>query len=366
MSARWVRLAGGFLLAAALGPGRAHGAASIGSARFEQDASGLVRISYRLDNPENRQFDVSLSLSRDGGRIFALLPRALAGDIGTVAGSGPKLITWDVDKDYPGLSCRDCVFAVEGTPAEERAGIEWVFIPGGSFLMGSEAGEADDEKPVHRVTVKGLYMAKTEVTNKQYRACVSAGACSPAHVADGTCYVYSGSAWKQGDLPASFQGDGQPVVCVDWSQAKAFSAWVGARLPTEAEWEYAARSAGKDWAYPWGDEQASCSRAVMDDGGVGCGRDSTWPVCSKPAGNTEQGLCDMAGNVWEVTQDWYHGSYDGAPVDGSAWESPRGSGRVFRGGSWSLPAGNARTAFRYYRDAGRSYDLLGLRPARSR
>ncbi len=351
-------------LAAALGS-RAEGAA-IGAARFEQDASGLVRISYRLDNPENKEFDVALSLSRDGGRSFELSPKALSGDVGAVSGSGAKLITWEVEKDYPELSGRDFVFAVEGTPrktAAERAGIEWVLIPGGSFMMGSQRGESN-EQPVHRVTVRSFYMAKTEVTNKQYRACVEAGTCAPAHASDGSCYVPDGGRWKLGTLPASFQGDDQPVVCVDWEQAKAFSAWIGGRLPSEAEWEYAARSGGKDQAYPWGNERATCARAVMDDGGAGCGRNSTWPACSKPAGKTAQGLCDMAGNVWEWTQDWHHGSYNAAPSDGSAWESPAGSYRVLRGGSWYFDAGYARSALRGYGGPGYRGDDYGFRPSR--
>ncbi len=237
---------------------------------------------------------------------------------------------------------------VSGGPAARPAGagdagIEWVPIPGGSFMMGSDGAESD-EKPVHRVSVKPFQMAKTEVTNKQYRACVSAGACS---------------------APGSYAGgDDHPVVNVDWEQARKFSEWVGGRLPTEAEWEYAARGAGKDYKYPWGNEDATCDRAVMDDGGNGCGRHSTWPVCSKPDGNTEQGLCDMAGNVWEWTRDWHHGSYNGAPNDGSAWESPEGSHRVLRGGSWYNDAGYARSALRHYSGPGLRDVGLGFRPSR--
>ncbi|HQE74101.1 MAG TPA: SUMF1/EgtB/PvdO family nonheme iron enzyme [Myxococcota bacterium] len=235
----------------------------------------------------------------------------------------------------------------------ETADISWVRIPGGSFNMGSNDGD-DDEKPVHRVTVPTFEMSKTAVTFKQYRACVSAGGCTPAHVDDGTCWIWNGSKWEQGRLPSSFQGDEQPVVCVDWDQAQAYARWADARLPTEAEWEYAARSGGQNWKYPWGNENATCDRAVMYESDNGCGRRSTWPVCSKPRGNTVQGLCDMAGNVWEWVQDWYHNSYNGAPTDGSAWEKPTGSNRVNRGGS-------GRGLARYVRAANRSSDLPGNR-----
>ena len=239
----------------------------------------------------------------------------------------------------------------------------WCLIPGGSFNMGSNDGD-DDERPVHSVTVRTFEMSKTAVTFRQYRACVSAGGCTPAHVDDGTCWIWNGSKWEQGRLPSSFQGDEQPVVCVDWDQAQAYARWAGGRLPTEAEWEYAARSGGRDWKYPWGNENATCERAVMDDGGNGCGRNSTWPVCSKPRGNTTQGLCDMAGNVWEWVQDWFHNSYNGAPTDGSAWEKPTGSSRVFRGGSWYDYARRVRAANRLDNSPGYRNVDLGFRVAR--
>ena len=228
--------------------------------------------------------------------------------------------------------------------ANAAVAIKWVTIPGGSFSMGSGNG---DEGPVHSVTIKSFQMAKTLVTVAQYRACVDAGACTAP---DGGAYCNFG---------VSGRAD-HPVNCVDWNQAKTFSKWVGGRLPSEAEWEYAARSAGKDWKYPWGDEAATCETAVIS----GCTSNGTAPVCSKPAGNTKQGLCDMAGNAWEWVQDWYHNSYEGAPTDGSAWESPTGSRRVIRGGSWGGGAGDARSAGRNSGAPGLRNDFLGFRPAR--
>jgi formylglycine-generating enzyme len=133
-----------------------------------------------------------------------------------------------------------------------------------------------------------------------------------------------GSAARKGGNWAKEDRWDHPVNCVAWDQAVAFASWAGGRLPSEAEWEYAARSGGRTQTYPWGDEAPSCERAIMPmtvrDFDGSCEKSGTWPVCSKPLGNTAQGLCDMAGNVWELVQDKYHSTYAGAPTDGSAWD----------------------------------------------
>ncbi|MFI5363638.1 MAG: formylglycine-generating enzyme family protein [Elusimicrobiota bacterium] len=239
----------------------------------------------------------------------------------------------------PPIAAKAVIAAATGA-APGKAGILWISIPGGTFTMGSDSG-ASDEKPRHRVTVWGFQMAKTLVTNKQYKICVDAGACAPPAHQD-----------------AAFDGDDQPVVGVDWNQAKAFSEWAGGRLPTEAEWEYAARGAGKDVRYPWGDEPATCERAVIR----GCAT-ATAPVCSRPAGNTEQGLCDMAGDAWEWVQDWYHLTYIGAPEDGSAWED-EDQYRAVRSSSWSDDAAAARATLRSHAEQDFRNRFLGFRPVR--
>jgi len=225
--------------------------------------------------------------------------------------------------------------------AGHKASVEWITIPGGSFLMG--AGDVGADAAPHRVAVRTFQLARTEVTRAQYKTCVDAGACA-VPVCD----------WP----PARGEGT-LPVTCVDWDGANKFSAWAGGRLPSEAEWEYAARGAGGARQYPWGDRNPDCSLAVL----AGCGAGPA-PACSKPAGNTPQGLCDMAGNVWEWVRDWYHGSYDGAPADGSAWEVPAGPYRVNRGGSWGTGPDLARSAYR--RIPGRPGGDLGFRPAKDR
>jgi formylglycine-generating enzyme required for sulfatase activity len=150
-----------------------------------------------------------------------------------------------------------------------------------------------------------------------------------------------------------------------WEQAKGYCTWLAEttgepwRLPTEAEWEKAARGACSVWGapedepcaaatpvHPWGNAFATCAEAVLQEGGDGCGTGGTLPVGSRPAGASVYGAFDLAGNVWELCEDDYHGSYAGAPVDGSAWTDPPGPGVVFRGGSFQTGWPNQRSTDR--------------------
>jgi formylglycine-generating enzyme required for sulfatase activity len=149
---------------------------------------------------------------------------------------------------------------------------------------------------------------------------------------------------------------------VDWYQANQYAKFMaaqpgfeGARLPSEAEYEYAATSGGKNEEYPKSNEDANCDKAAMSgNGGYGCGTNGTMPVCSKPAENTAPGMCDMVGSVWEWIEDTYQGSYVGAPTDGSAVEMA-GSSRVLRGGPFY------RYGARYLRADYRNFDDPGYR-----
>ena len=241
--------------------------------------------------------------------------------------------------------------ASAASAAAGKAGLTWIALPAGSLQMGSTKGE-DDEKPVHPVTLSAFAMSKTEVTVDQYAVCVKAGRCTVPG---------SGSYANWG---VDGRGD-HPVNHVDHGQSAAFCAWAGGRLATEAEWEYAGRSGGRDQEYPWGDAAATCQRAVMDEGGNGCGEGRTWPVCSKAAGNTAQGLCDMAGNVWEWVSDWYASDYYQSSPSTNPSGAASGSYRVHRGGGWISSAAYLRASRRLSCSPGYRYYYLGFRCVRS-
>ena len=232
-----------------------------------------------------------------------------------------------------------------------KGGLKWVLIPGGRFMMGSENGSGS-EKPVHTVTVNIFRMSMTEVTVGQYRSCVQDGACV-ATSSEGYC------TWGQTSR------DDVPMNCMTWSKARTFCRWANGRLPSESEWEYAARSGGKNIKYPWGDQEPSCERVAMKSGNkMGCGY-SAWPVCAKSAGKTTHGLCDMSGNMAEWVEDTWHPNYKGAPTDGSAWASnaSRSGWRVMRGGALNDPISYLSTTYR--KSSSGTYYFYGFRCAKS-
>ncbi|MBI5245092.1 MAG: SUMF1/EgtB/PvdO family nonheme iron enzyme [Elusimicrobia bacterium] len=196
---------------------------------------------------------------------------------------------------------------------------EMILIPGGEFHMGP---------------LNPFYMDKHETTAGEYGACVLARGCSKPDAGD-RC---------NGGRPGF---EKHPINCVDWERALAYCSWAGKRLPSEAEWEYAARSRAQERLYPWGEEAADCARAVMNEHGLGCGRGGTWPVCSKPLGDTAQGLCDMAGNVWEWTAD-----------------RREGGRRSMRGGSFGSYAVSCRSGLRHGNFPDYASPDLGFRCAR--
>jgi len=203
---------------------------------------------------------------------------------------------------------------------------DMVYVPAGEFIMGSH--QRSNEQPVHAVYLDAFYIDKTEATNAQYRACVEAGLCRAPTICD----------WGEPTYEDPSKID-HPVVCVSWNDAKAYCEWAGKRLPTEAEWEKAAR--GTDGrTYPWG-EGIDCDRAQYS----GCGG-QTVPVGSKPKGGSPYGALDMAGNVWEWVADWYDSGYYSRSPERNPLGPDSGELRVLRGGSWVYIPTSVRCAIR--------------------
>jgi antitoxin component YwqK of YwqJK toxin-antitoxin module len=208
--------------------------------------------------------------------------------------------------------------------------IEWVRLEGGKYQMGHV--DARGNRP-RKVSVSPFYLSRTEVTVEQYRKCVDARACIAPRTGSVCNWGLSGRA-------------AHPVNCVSWDQADAFAKWAKARLPTQEEWEYAARSGGKTQDYPWGNAPATCAFAVLHEKDDGCGQNRTWRACSKERGVSQQGICDLAGNV-------------------SEWVSTKKKKyRVFRGGSWNSVARQLRVYVQRAAQPKSQTPILGFRVAR--
>lgn len=237
-------------------------------------------------------------------------------------------------------------------------GMTQLYIPAGKFQMGTSTdGDfiGEDEFPLHEVFLSSFWMDKTEVTNAQYQQCIQAGACRPPYeLASETRQSYF-------DNPDFAE---YPVIQVDWEQANAYCQWAGRRLPTEAEWEKAARGE-TERTFPWagtGKGPLFANFDVDDD----WPNADTWQVGKTLAGASPYKIMDLAGNVYEWVTDWYAADY----YQQSRAENPtgpeQGVARVIRGGAWSSDWIFLRTASRlfYYPD-GHSNDI-GFRCAQSK
>jgi len=270
----------------------------------------------------------------------------------------------DTDTDSDTDTGEDAGVPMTPGDYDDPTSLAWALVDGGTFMQGSESTVGPAvfaETPAHEVNVATFEMMRTEVTASQYAQCVLAEVCEEPLIAVEGNTVLSQCNWLL------WGRDDHPVNCVNVYAAEKYCAWIGARLPSESEWEYAARSGGQDNEYPWGEEEPSCDLAIMSAGNYqyGCGLGHTWPVCSKTAGNTEQGLCDMAGNVKEWMPDCWYADYYGAPTDGSAWIISACEDNVLRGGDYRASSNGFRTRIRYYNPSFGRGDSFGFRCARS-
>jgi len=304
------------------------------------------------------------------------------GDLDVVeAGFEGKTEVWLNKTPFPAVPPRNASLGDTWTrPAD---GMVMVYVPGGEFQMGSDDDEVDaalemcqayyvppcerawfeNEQPVHPVVLDGFWLDPTEVTNAQYRRCVEAGACSSPKQSDSdTRQAYYGDSAY----------DDYPVVQVTWGQGDAYCRWAGGRLPTEAEWEWAARGP-EGRRYPWGEEYDGTRLNSCD---VNCGYEwaedafddgygDTAPVGSYPDGASWCGALDLAGNVWEWTADWY-GEYSTERQSNPAGPSS-GTSRALRGDAADGTRAVSRAAARHGMKPGRAYEYTGFRcvvPAR--
>ncbi|MFC1718367.1 formylglycine-generating enzyme family protein [Candidatus Poribacteria bacterium] len=235
-----------------------------------------------------------------------------------------------------------------------------VLIPAGEFQMGDAFSEGGiDERPIHTVYMDAFYIAAYEVTNAQYRRFVQA---TGHRAPEGWSYV--NGEWRLGFKPwldTNFNGDDQPVLCVSWEDAKAYCEWAGKRLPTEAEWEKAARGGLVGKKFPWGDEDPDGTQCNFADRNAGDGYQYASPVGGfAPNG---YGLYDMAGNVWEWCSDWYDPSYYSDSFKENPTGPSSGTSRVLRGGSWNLNPYYMRVSFRFPGVPKYSHNFVGFRCA---
>jgi formylglycine-generating enzyme required for sulfatase activity len=248
---------------------------------------------------------------------------------------------------------------------DEAAMVE---VPAGPFLRGSTSADMDgdfkecvrvegddcsrawfeDEGPRQSITVDAFWIDLHEVTNAQYESCVVSGGCAPVDAS--ACEVWGEGGWMPAErdwVLNRLGGARFPRVCVTWHEAAAYCAWAQKRLPTEAEWEKAAR--GTDARrYPWGAEEANCTRAQMKigDGADGCGKQGTAEVGSFAAAKSPYGALDMAGNAHEWVQDVEEPNFYERAAETNPVNTEGGGARVIRGGSWSSTGSWVRTANR--------------------
>jgi len=308
---------------------------------------------------------------------------------------------------YRWTACLVVLFALTAQAAAQNRDSDMVRIPGGTFTMGtSEAQDSQQNlpsdyqgwsKPQHTVTVQSFMMAKTPVTRGQYAAFVAAtGASSGSSGCYGPKIVQqNGQQWVNWvqdpslnwQNPGFTQTDNDPVVCVSYNDAMAYIAWLNARsehtyrLPTEAEWEYAARGkANQTAAHFWGDDLASACQyanvagtdfatayqlSTSTDGIFSCsdGFAYTAPVASFQP--NDYGLYDMLGNVWQWTADCWNTDYSNSPTDGTAATTGICQQHALRGGSWSSSTWFVQSGYRNGNGVGDRDTFNGFRLASS-
>ena len=311
---------------------------------FNQRADGSYKVDiyYNLYDEDGDAMTVTMQVSDDAGETWNLSCQQISGDVGeNITGGTGKHIVWDFGAEHPDAYYDRIQIKVIADDGYVTPGlVEMVYVQGGTFQMGDKWGDGSDvEKPVHEVTVSDFYISKYEITQKQYEEIM-------------------------GENPSYFIGDNLPVEKVTWYNAVDFCNKLsereglepcytingtdvscdfsksGYRLPTEAEWEYAATGGinSKNTKY-------SGSNNVDEVGWYSDNSSNSTQEIGKKDPN-ELGIYDMSGNVWEWCWDWYDTSYYASSATTNPTGPEDGSSKVLRGGSWRNPAQSVRVSNR--------------------
>lgn len=319
-------------------------AQQISNVHFEQQGKEII-IYYDLNGNANEQYDISVYCSTDGRNTWGSKLNHVSGEVGKKISPGINhQITWDVLAEQERL-VGEVRFEVIAT---NSLGIEWIFVEGGTFQMGSNIGD-DDEKPVHTVTISDFYLSKYEITHKQYIDFLNAAGVNPDGSKDGEVYLYmdyiccSIGYQERFFFQGSQYADNEncPITGVTWYGAEAFCKWAGGRLPSEAEWKYAARGGNKSRGYTY-----SGSNTLNEVGWFLSNSESrSHPVGQK--GPNEIGLYDMSGNVMEWCSDWYDAGYYSHSPESVPQGPSSGECKLLCGGSFLSFEFECRSASRF-------------------
>ncbi len=223
---------------------------------------------------------------------------------------------------------------------------DFVYVPAGEFIMGVDSAEPADYSPAHKVNLAGFWIHQAEVTNQQYAQCVAEGKCTAPNALPGELYRYSDTAYAN-----------YPVVGVNWYQAQEYCTYIDARLPTEAEWEKAARGT-EGHTYPWGEDQPTCDYLNFKD----CLEPSEPnDVRSYNNGTSPFEAMDMSGNVFEWVSDWYQEDYYRQSPSSNPQGPDQGTKKVYRGGSYKTPEDQILPSLRYSTEPEKYAADLGFR-----
>ncbi len=286
------------------------------------DGSRIVDITYNVYDADANTLNITVKASSDDGVTWNLPITNVTGDVGSGITSGTgKTIVWNAGVEHPNFSSQTVkikIIAEDGTTLPD---LEMVTVEGGTFMMGSTTGSSD-EQPVHSVTLSTFKIAKYEVTQRLWKAVM-------------------------GSNPSNFTGDDdRPVEQVSWNDVQQFITKLNQltgnnyRLPTEAEWEYAARGGNQSQGYTYaGSNDINAVAWYSINSG-----NTTHPVKIKSP--NELGLYDLSGNVWEWCNDWYDSNYYNVSPSTNPPGPINGQSRVFRGGSYFHSSNDCRSTKR--------------------